>query len=330
MGILGPRRVLAAGRHTRALIGTGSLVALTLALALDLGTAAHAAAAGVPSVLAAEPTPDPEPQPTPGPEPEPVIEPPIVILPPADTQQPPAPVPVLPTRCVGAGTMPVNARPCPVLRAGKRRPLVVVWGDSHAWQQTRGVVAAARDRDLSLTTFEIGTCPPMILRKRESRSPCANLGRAAIEHIRQQARTRRVRVVLGGYWHGYLTGAERPDGTYLSRQAQLFQSGGPRAFARLARMRNVRTIGIGQQPTLGLGITIPALDLPRAQVVPEEARIDRWLATRVDRVVRPTTLLCGPVLCLSSVGDRSVYTDSLHLDPALSDRLTTSYRVALR
>ena len=41
-------------------------------------------------------------------------------------------------------------------------------------------------------------------------------------------------------------------------------------------------------------------------------------------------LLCTAAVCRSSIGDTSVYSDSLHLDPALSDRLTTAYRRALR
>ncbi|MCW2814344.1 MAG: hypothetical protein JWN84_1799 [Nocardioides sp.] len=308
MGNRIPRRVLAAGRRRSALTATGSVLT---ALVLTLGTGAGAASAddGPPLPDPTVPTGPVEPGPTdpptePTPEPEPEPDPPVVILPPVDTQQPPASVRVLPRRCVGDGTMPATALPCEVLRAGPRRPLVVIWGDSHSWQQTPGIIAAARDNRHVLMTFQLGACPPMVLKTSEARGGCADLGRSAIATIRAQAKKRPVRVVLGGYWHGYL--APRGDQSTVSRQAPLFQVGGPRAFNALKRIPHVRTVGIGQQPTLGLGVAIPALDLPRAQVVPQEANVAAWLKRHVDQVVSPTSVLCRPATCFSSVAHHSV------------------------
>lgn len=317
--------MLAAGRRRCALFATGSVLT---ALVLTLGTGVGAASAddGLPLPDPTSPTGPIEPgQLDPTPEPEP--DPPVVVLPPVDTQQPPAPVRVLPKSCVGDGTMPITASPCEVLRAGPRRPLVVVWGDSHSWQQTPGIIAAARANRHALMTFQMGACPPMVL-PRSHQGPCADLGRAALRMIQQQARRRPVRVVLGGYWHGYL--APRVDGSYVSRQAPLFQVYGPRVFATLRSIHRVRTVGIGQQPTLGIGVAVPALDLPRAQVVRDEAAIAAWLRPKFDRVVSPTTRLCLPATCSSSAAGRSVYSDSLHLDPSVSVSLSGAYRIALR
>lgn len=249
-----------------------------------------------------------------------------------DTQQPPTPVRVLPRRCVGELVMSATAKACRVLDHGPSRPMVVVWGDSHSWQQTPAIIAAAKLRRMNLVTFQMGACPPMLLRQGESGGPCPRVGRLAMRFIETLVeRDRQVTVVLGGYWHLYRTLAVTPDPRLVSvsQQARLWRMAGGRVFRALARM-DVRTIGIGQQPTLGLDTPRPTIDLPRAQLMPREAAERKWLRSRVDRKVEPSSVLCGALTCRTTVDGVASYLEALHLNPAVAGVFTPLYRRAFR
>ncbi|GEP38149.1 hypothetical protein NPS01_18120 [Nocardioides psychrotolerans] len=289
-----------------------------------------------PEAMPTEPSPTPEaaPESTPGatPTPEPTTEDPAPVPVLVDTQQPPTPVAVLPRRCVGAEVMPDHARACRVLAFDRRRPTVVVWGDSHSWQQTPAIIAAARAARLNLVTFQLGACPPMLLTANEASGECSEIGRLAMRFIKAKVADRRkVIVVLGGYWRLYRDLSARPDPALfsLSQQARLWSLAGDRVFRSLDRMP-VRTVGIGQQPTLGYGTAKPTADLPRAAVMPDEASERAWLRKRVDRRVEPSSVLCGPATCRTTVGGRSTYLDALHINPAVSGIFTPLYRAAFR
>lgn len=261
-----------------------------------------------------------------------------------DVAQPPARVQVLPQRCVGAGTMPTTARACHVLRHGPRRPVVVVWGDSHSWQQVRAITSAARAVRSDLVTFQMGGCPPML---DDSRTACAEVGRLALGYLRRAVRRGRdVTVVVGGAWtlYRYLDrvadlGMPIPAGyEYLTQQAARLEDGAPRMFHALDRL-GVRTVGVAPVPVMLPGVSPPDCDvaapvygceLDRAIAIPGEAAVDRWLADRVDRLVDVTPWLCDAVACHPTVGGRPTMLDALHLDPAVADAFAPAYRRALR
>lgn len=228
--------------------------------------------------------------------------------------------------------MPDHARACRVLTFDPRRPTVVVWGDSHSWQQTPGIIAAAKARRLNLVTFQLGACPPMLLTANEASGECSEVGRLAMRFIKAKvAQHRKLIVVLGAYWRLYRDLSANPDPTLfsLSQQARLWTLGGDRVFRALDRMP-VRTVGIGQQPTLGYGTPTPTADLARSSVMPDEALERAWLRQRVDRRVEPSSVLCGPSTCRTTVRGVATYLDPLHLNPAVSGIFTPLYRNAFR
>lgn len=250
----------------------------------------------------------------------------------SDTQQPSSSVTVLPRRCVGDLVLPRDGKSCRVLDFGPSRPMVVVWGDSHSWQQTPAIIAAARAARHNLVTFQHGACPPMLLREDEATRSCEHVGQRALRFIKGMVRRdRQVSVVLGGYWHLYRTLAAAPDPSLatLSKQARLWKLGGERVF-RVLRGMDVRTIGIGQQPTLGFGIPVPTVDLPRRSVMPDEATERRWLRVRVDSLVEPSSVLCDRDSCRTTVHGVATYLDAFHINPAVSGIFTPLYRRALR
>uniref|UniRef100_UPI002B26FAE3 SGNH hydrolase domain-containing protein n=1 Tax=Nocardioides sp. TaxID=35761 RepID=UPI002B26FAE3 len=95
----------------------------------------------------------------------------------------------------------------------KKRPWIVLWGDSHALQYLSPVTAVARNRRVNLVAIYSGGCPlslPFPAGSDEPRLACDHHNVRAWEYVRDLASSkRRVRVVLGSYWHYYRTAWER-------------------------------------------------------------------------------------------------------------------------
>ncbi len=251
-----------------------------------------------------------------------------------DALQPPSPVRVLPTRCTGRdNVIPVRARPCRITRFGsKDRPLVVVWGDSHAWQQTPAIIAEAERTRTSLVVFQMGACPPMLI---DPRTPgeCAKMGRLVYEFVATRAlRGLPTTVILGGAWAFYRGVREGSIATtdYLARQAALSDDGIPAALRALGKLRRTRLVGLAQMPMIPEGACAEsyACDLPRAQAVPDEERYKRWLARRTDLTVDATGFVCSLEVCLAQVDGVPTYLDALHLNPEIAPEFTPLYREA--
>ena len=267
-----------------------------------------------------------------------------------DTQQPETSVAVLPSHCLEQGlTLPRKATLCRVTRFGAKRPTVVVWGDSHSWQQTRGIVAMARQTRTNLITFQMGACPPMDLTGKGIHNGCADNAALALDFIKTKVRRggrRDLTVVLGAFWHLYRDYADRsargwvPESVhdiYLAQEAQMFRVGGNRLFRTLDRLK-VRTAGIGQMPWVSpeapaceaSSAASYGCDLPRATAIEDEAATARWLEARTDVYVDATPYVCDASVCRATTGGRATFLDELHLNPAISDAFAPAYRRVFR
>lgn len=148
----------------------------------------------------------------------------------------PAVFSVLPAHClINAETAEVKQGKCVVTSYGKRRPTVVVWGDSHATQLEPAIVANARAKRTNLVYFTAGGCPAMITHATDG---CSKRAQAAMSFIRHHRKA--TVVVAAGY--AYYT-SEKPD----SAVARLWAKGVNPMFASLRHM-GIRFAVVGQQP----------------------------------------------------------------------------------
>lgn len=213
--------------------------------------------------------------------------------------------PDMPASCGNYGDKETVApAPCYLTRWRERRPTVVMWGDSHAWQWSPAVRAIARDRRINLVSFYSGYCPPMtsvIRNQQEYRraGACQQTAYLATNFVQRLDREgRQFRVLLGGAWQRYraiLTGSgyyryglTDAQYRYLRTMARFFESGGPRLFRMLGR-RGIGTDVIGQAPVVPDPEYSPCdqanygCPYLRTRSLPDEAATKAW----VQRLMRP-------------------------------------------
>lgn len=264
-----------------------------------------------------------------------------------DVTTPPAQVQVLPPRCLEAGeTLPTKPGVCKVVSFGKSRPTVVVWGDSHAWQQLPALKLEAERTRTNLVAFVMGVCPPVDLRATSYNGPCARMASYALAFVRDKLdKSRSVKVVLGGFWRFYRDLNERVAGGYspaddrerfMIGRATMFAEGGLKAFRTLGRWK-VHTAAIGQMPWVPeeaprctTGENPYGCELARDLAIDDEAGTEKWLKSRLRGIptsgyVDTTPYLCDAELCHPQLEGLPVYLDELHLDPAITEAFAPAY-----
>lgn len=264
-----------------------------------------------------------------------------------DVTTPPAEVEVLPERCLEEGeTLPTTPTACKVLSFGKKRPTVVVWGDSHAWQQLPALKVEAERTRTNLVAFVMGVCPPVDLRGTKYNGPCAQMANYALAFIRDKLDAKRsVKVVLGGFWRfyrdlnersasGYEPGSDRE--VFMLGRATMFAEGGLKAFRTLGLWK-VHTAAIGQMPWVPeeaprctTGELPYGCELPREIAIDDEAGTEAWLKSRLRGIptsgyVDATSYVCDVDICHPDLDGLPVYLDELHLDPAITEAFAPAY-----
>ncbi len=264
-----------------------------------------------------------------------------------EAPEPTTSTPVLPARCLdGDDTLPLRPGPCVITSFGADRPTVVVWGDSHAWQQVPALQAQAERTRTNLVAFLMGACPPMDLRGSDYRGLCIQQGEQALEFVSTELRQgRRVKVVLGGFWELYRDYHARaqagwapmdPHEQFLIERGAMFAQGGPRLFGTLARL-GAPTAAIGQAPWISAaaapcaaGEDPYACDLPRSAAIPAEAQTTHWVRAQLARIpvsgyIDTSHFLCDADVCRAELRGKPVYLDDLHLDPAVTGAFAPEY-----
>ena len=93
----------------------------------------------------------------------------------------------------------------------RNRPTVVLWGDSHAWQNIPALIKAANAEQVNLTAFVMGKCPPSKIRiQKRYPGQCERSNALALKYVRETAqRPQPVQVILGSHWAGFAAEGRR-------------------------------------------------------------------------------------------------------------------------
>lgn len=224
---------------------------------------------------------------------------------------------------------------CSIQFYGNDRPIVVLWGDSHAVQQLPAIQGHTANAQHNLVAFTMGLCPPM-------RPPatmtdaCSVNARAAIDYIANKVSNgKRVTVIMGGAWHYYFHNTDPTDPRF--NRAQAFRDYERQAFEKMAQL-GVRLMGINQTPTLPYvedeTCTLESTSCLRTTMLPDESTIHVWLINRVTlassrAIADIKQYLCDTAVCNVNVGTVPLYFDAVHLNVNYTSRHNPAFRWAV-
>lgn len=211
----------------------------------------------------------------------------------------------------------------PGREADPPRPLVLLWGDSHAASLYRGLVVQAERRGFDLAQYTGSLCPPILGVTIRWRPACDRLNRHVLTQIQA---LRPHTVVIAAYWSAYRGQNHWP----LLDDAQLQQT---LAAVRAAGVPQI--VLVGHLPVFDFARPVgPAtfvagqVDRNRDHLVPTIRALD----DRIGRVARasgvvflsPLQLLCNERGCLISASPQQLIPltwDNQHLNAAGSTLL---------
>ncbi|SDN35898.1 hypothetical protein SAMN05192576_2113 [Nocardioides szechwanensis] len=259
--------------------------------------------------------------------------------------------PTLPARCRPDSEQHISKpAPCYVTRFVRTRPTVMLWGDSHAYHHIPAVRAAVRGQNVNLVLFIAGACPPMV-RIAKQQDTCSVINRQALEFVtRLHKNGRPLTVLLGAYWHWYLSTLEKIDAgeepgadeAYIFEQSREFRPGVPRMFRTLGRM-GVNADVLGPVPTVPdevfpcLQGEIPyACPIPRGQALPDESTTREYVETQMEalagrpRLINLKPRICDSAFCYGLRDDVYTWYDGIHLSATFSRSTTSAFRGIVR
>ena len=249
----------------------------------------------------------------------------------------------IPQGCAGpARSAPQAPNGCRLTEWKRGWPIVVLWGDSHAWQNIPALMKAARTAQVNLTAFVMGKCPPSLIRLQQ-RYPgqCERSNALALKYVRDTARHHRVQVILGSHWAGFAQKVAEYERTGVPpagyddfdvRMLELFRDQTPKVFPALLRTR-ARLAMVGQTATCEKRTNGAPLrcSMPRSEAILHEARTRRALADVSNNApqIDLNQHFCGPAKCRGKVGDDYVFWDWGHLSKTVDYQLAPYFRPLL-
>ncbi len=286
----------------------------------------------------------------------------------ADTRPAPAPrleargdlpgydAPVLPPGCFGPARSGIDPFPCPLNKYRPKKPSIILWGDSHAYQWIPALREAVKRQKVNLISFVAGSCPPVLVTRNHDKGACRRSNYVALRTVQALVREKaRFKVVLGSNWSGFRRAYRRvylesaagiPSGydAYTQDMIQLAHEGTPDLFTRLGRM-GVDVDIIGQSATVPerrapcpAGEAPYTCDVPRWRAVPEERRTRGYLERQQDkiqvrgrsRIIDATPGYCTDVVCHGKIGAVETYFDDLHLSATRTRALARFFTPAVK
>lgn len=263
--------------------------------------------------------------------------------------------PRLPAQCYDAND--VITSPCRVTRY-PGRPLVVLWGDSHAQMYLPAIRRVARNQRVNLVAVLFGGCPistPYPSGSRHPRTGCDQHNVDSLAYVRDLVtRHPRSRILIGGFWSGYRhaydlvreeqrTGVPSGLSAYRKHMARLGTERSRSMFRRIGQL-GVPVDLIAQAATVPLdprrcaaGRQPYQCDLPRHRALYRERDNSRWLATNLasvlpgrPRVVDPSPAYCSQRTCFAHVRGANTFYDDIHLGPRLTATMSGYFRPVFR
>jgi hypothetical protein len=251
----------------------------------------------------------------------------------------------IPQGCAGpARTAPQAPNGCRLTSWVHGRPTVVLWGDSHAWQNIPALMRAANAENVNLTAFVMGKCPPARIRiQQHYPGGCERSNALALKYVRELAQGRQpVQVILGSHWAGFAARVAEVERTgvppagyndFDMRMLKLFRDHTPKVFPALLNTR-ARLSMISQTATCEKRTNQAPLrcSMPRSTAILHEARTRRSLALLSHNApqIDLNKLFCGPAKCRGKVGDDYVFWDWGHLSKTVNYRMAGYFRPLLR
>lgn len=250
----------------------------------------------------------------------------------------------IPQGCAGPAR-PEAQRPsgCRLTPWARNRPVVVLWGDSHAWQNIPALIRAAKAERVNLTAFVMGKCPPAKIRiQKRYPGKCEESNALALRYVRKTAQRVPTLALLGSHWAGfgkaahYLENHGQPPPGYNDfdvRMLNLFRNHTAKIFPAVRKTR-ARLAMIGQTATCERRPESAPFNcgLPRGQAIIRENKTRRWLAdlSRNAPQVDVNQAFCGPKHCKGKLGGDYVYWDWGHLSKTVNQRMARYFRPLLR
>ncbi len=269
----------------------------------------------------------------------------LLAAPPADAMQPdPAhDYYEIPQGCAGPARPDAQSpNGCRLTEWRKSRPTVLLWGDSHAWQNIPALMRAARAENVNLTAFVMGKCPPSKIRIQQ-RYPgkCEQSNALALKYVRDHDRDAQpLQVILGSHWAGfrqaaaYLEQTGNPPPGYDDfdlRMLKLFRDHTHKLFPALVKSR-ARLAMIGQTATCVEGASAPLrCTLPRSKAILHEGATRRWLARLSNGApqIDVNQGFCGPTRCRGRIDGIYTWWDWGHLSKTRDYLLAPYFRPLL-
>jgi hypothetical protein len=264
--------------------------------------------------------------------------------------------PTMPADCFGPAQTAGEPTACTYSGFKKKRPTVVLWGDSHAWMYIPALRQATRGRDVNFVSFVAGSCPPIATNSTPATGYSGKCERSNVNALRYVKRLERrgseVRVLLGSNWSGFRmayrrialeqVGVDAGYDDYTRQMVALSHEGTPRLFQRLGRL-GVDVDVIAQAATIpdrvlpcAAGDDPYACEIPRWRALPEERRTESWLRSQMDlltgdsRYITPTDAYCNSLVCGGNVGGIFTWYDPLHLSATRTKNLASYFAPTIR
>lgn len=263
--------------------------------------------------------------------------------------------PSMPSDCFGPAQTTVKPTACHFNTFRKKRPTVVLWGDSHAWMYIPAVRKAVRGQQVNFVSFVAGSCAPFATTSTPESGysgKCERSNVNALAYVTRLAkRGRDVKVLLGSNWSGFRiahrrialeqAGVESGYDDYTKKMVALSHEGTPRLFSRLGRLgvdvdviaqaavipERVRPCSAGDDPY--------ACNIPRWRALREEGRTDTWLHGQMKKLagdpayIVASNAYCNSEVCGGSVDGIFTWYDDLHLSATRTKALAPYFRPSI-
>ncbi len=249
--------------------------------------------------------------------------------------------PSLPSRCATrAQQIPHTPLKCVIRKAGKNRPTLVVWGDSHMWMMLPAVRQAMKGRKIGLVAFLFGGCVPARPdMKVWAGQPCAETADLANRYLEQmKKRNRKVRVILGSFWGANLDRVYYYPSQEIAEAAKRRRSyvmDETRPLFRWLGRNNIPTdvliqgpIAVPPDPDCKPGPTPFGCDIRRSRAYYKERQVQGFLKRQVAHLPRGARLIdysdrvCSARTCRAlQPGGVQTWYDPYHLSSTTTKRL---------